>query len=604
MLTLLSNNLVLRIQLTLSLFIILTALTISLLWHHSYEQDHRLTIEKLYRHSSETIYNKLDSFFSKVHEVYLHQDVIQEQLTDIVKDREHLLAYLTNALNHHESIDYFYFANTQGGLLSVGQKLKQHFVRFESQNGKAGPLLSYRTSYTVQPDRFIKRIRNFDARQRLWYQDAINNNSPVWSDIYPGVVNNDRLGITLSKALRDQHGEVIGVWGVDLTLSSIEKALLNAKPSKNSIVALIDTNGDILASSDINHRAKNGKLVNITSGPTSVLSELLPSLSQEGESHTSIQSFDYKGETWLNFHTHFPLSKKRSVAIVIYSPESEFTQDLIQTKHYSFIIAALIIMIAVYYGSRRTIRLLTPIRQLTKATEEISQGKWLQKIAVEHDDEVGKLALSFNKMTIHLEATISQLDKQKQETDHLNQKLEERVRERTQELSAANHQLRKLANTDALTGIANQRHFWETFAHRSEENNGWLLILDLDDFKKLNDTFGHVIGDLALKHFTRVCETCLATSDIIGRIGGEEFAIWSEANDVETLTKRILLKLKHSPLHIEGCQIKLSASIGGTDCFPGKVNSYAIADNMLYKAKLTGKKRAVIDSSANNSEQS
>ncbi|ELR63849.1 hypothetical protein C942_03309 [Photobacterium marinum] len=594
-----SNNLVLRIQLTLTLFILLTALSVSLLWYHSYEQDHRLTVEKLYRHSSETIYNKLDSFFSKAHDVYLHQEVIQNQLIDIVKDKPQLLVYLTNALNHHENIDYFYFANTKGGLISVGQKLKQHFVRFESENDGAGPLLSYRTSYSDESDAFINRIKHFDARQRSWYQNALNTNLPIWSDVYPGVVNNELLGITLSKSIHDQNGALIGVWGVDLTLASIEEALLNAKPSKNSTVALIDTNGDILASSDSTHAAKNGKLMNIASDPTSLLGQLWPTLNKNGQDHTSIQTLDFMSETWLNFHTHFPLSKNRSVAIVIYSPQSEFTQDLIQTKHYTFIIAALIIMIAVYYGTRRTEKLLTPIRQLTKATIEISLGNWLQQIPVIHHDEVGKLAASFNKMAIHLESTITQLDKQKQETERLNQRLEERVRERTRELIAVNQQLRELANTDPLTGIANQRFFWETFSHHSEKKNGWLLILDIDDFKKLNDTFGHVTGDLALKHFTRVCETCLSTSDIIGRIGGEEFAIWSESDEVETLTKRILLKLKHSPLYVDGCQLKLSASIGGTNSYPGKMNCYAIADNMLYKAKLAGKKQAVIDNDMN-----
>ncbi|WP_299022592.1 diguanylate cyclase [uncultured Photobacterium sp.] len=608
----LSKNLGLRIQLILTLFVLLTATPIGLLWYHSSEQVRLTTVEKLYRYSSKTIQTQLNNFFAEAKLVYQHQQRIHTQLPEIVQNREQLLSHIENVLNHHFNIDYYYFANNKGGLLSLGQGENRNFVRLESQHNKAGPLLSYESQFDGRDLKVIDRIKYYDARQREWYQRAVKTNQPIWSDIYPGAVDKNMLGITLSKALRDENNQVLGVWGVDLTLSRVVHELQKTKPSKNSTVALLNANGDILASSDPKHGPQHGKLLNVDSDHAPLLGQLWPAINHNAKHRDNvIEPFTYKGEPWLNYYSHYPLGKNNSVTIVFYSPLTDLTQDLLQAKHYAIIITVLMITLAIYYGSAATHYILTPIRKLTQATEQISQGKWTHKIRLERDDEVGQLAKSFNNMTEHLETTISQLDNQKQETERLNTllekqnlKLEERVKARTEELSAVNARLRQLADFDPLTGIANRRHFWEMFAQKIEDTHGWLLILDIDNFKQLNDAYGHMTGDQALQHFTQCCEASLGGNDFIGRIGGEEFAIWSEAkglSEIKALTEQIFSVLKNAPLHAVGNQIQLTASIGGTDGYPGKVNCYAIADSMLYKAKQAGKNRAVIDSNENHS---
>ncbi|ELR63848.1 hypothetical protein C942_03308 [Photobacterium marinum] len=609
MLSRLPKNLGLRIQLILTLFVLLTATPIGLLWYHSSEQVRLQTVEKLYRYSSQTIQAQLDDFFAEARLVYQHQQRIIDQLPDIIKDRDQLLSHLENVLNHHFNIDYYYFGNNQGGLLSLGQGDDRSFIMFESDNNQAGPLTSYKNKLDGEAIKVIGKTKHYDARERDWYQRALQTDQAIWSDIYPGAIDRNMLGITLSKVLRDKNGVVLGVWGVDLTLSRVIRELQLAKPSPNSTVALLNSNGDILASSNPKHGPRQGKLINVLSERAPILNQIWPSVRTKKPNQESvIESFDFDGEPWLNFHSSYPLGKNRSVSIVFYSPESDLTKDILEAKDYAIIITILMTTLAIYFGSAATKYILTPIRKLTRATEQISQGKWTHKIQLDRDDEVGQLARSFNHMTTNLEATITQLDTQKQETERLNVllekqnlKLEERVRARTEELSALNARLRQLANFDPLTGIANRRHFWEMFANRVESKHGWLLILDIDDFKQLNDAYGHMTGDLALQHFTQCCTACLGENDFMGRIGGEEFAIWSEAQTIEAiqeLTEIIFDNMNSSPLHSVGNQIHLTASIGGTDCFPGKVNAYAIADKMLYQAKQTGKNRAVIDCSS------
>ncbi|MCG7587310.1 diguanylate cyclase, partial [Photobacterium sp. OFAV2-7] len=385
--------------------------------------------------------------------------------------------------------------------------------------------------------------------------------------------------------------------------------------------AIINEEGQILASSNPLHSPQKGQLLSVSSSQSHALGKLWPLIEQHNnQSHDAANletrnlntsnldttlPFTYQGQSWVSYYTEYPLSPKRTVRIVLYSPLSELTPGFLQAKHYAIIITVLMTALATYYGSLGTRYILTPIRQLTKIAEEISQGKWDKKIVVDRHDELGQLEKSFNKMTTHIESTISQLDQQQQETKRLNAlleeqnlKLEERVKARTEELSIANRQLRELAYIDQLTGIANRRHFWEQFEQSTKDADGWLLILDIDNFKQLNDHFGHVTGDLALQHFAKRCQSCLADGDYIGRIGGEEFAIWSEgrnAEQVKLLTDQIFEALEQEPLTIQDTSIVITTSIGATRCVPGKLSCYAIADRMLYKAKQTGKSKAVID---------
>ncbi|OLQ77737.1 diguanylate cyclase [Photobacterium proteolyticum] len=610
-----SKNLGLRIQLILTLLVLFTAIPIGLLWYHSSEQVRLQTIERLYHHSSETIYNQLDNFFAEAKVVYQHQQKIAADLPAIVQDRDKLIVYLSNVLNHHFSIDYVYFANNKGGLISLGQDWEKHFIRLESDNNAAGPLTSYQTLYNGKGGIAISASEHFDARERQWYQRALTSDKPIWSDLYPGAIDKNLLGITLSKAMRDENNQIMGVWGLDITLTSVVNELIKAKPSENSTVALVNEDGQILASSNPLHSPIEGQLINVKSSQSHTLSKLWPLIEQHAiqSNKTNIDTtlpFTFQGKSWVSHYTEYPLSAKRTMRIVLYSPLSDLTSAFLQAKHYAIIITVLMIAVATYYGSLGTRYILTPIRQLTKIAEEISQGKWDKKITIDRDDEVGLLEKSFNKMTTHIESTIRQLDQQQQETKRLNAlleeqnlQLEERVRARTEELSIANHQLRELAYIDPLTEIANRRHFWEQFEQSTKNADGWLLILDIDNFKQLNDHFGHVTGDLALQHFAKRCQSCLADGDYIGRIGGEEFAIWSEgrnAEQVKQLTDQIFDALAQEPLTVQDISIVITTSIGATHCVPGKLSCYAIADRMLYKAKQTGKNKAVIDTQYNS----
>ncbi len=156
--------------------------------------------------------------------------------------------------------------------------------------------------------------------------------------------------------------------------------------------------------------------------------------------------------------------------------------------------------------------------------------------------------------------------------------------------------LLRMATTDALTGIGNRRMFEEVFQTHQKLSGRYdielfLLMLDIDDFKKINDVHGHNIGDSALKQLTALVSSSIRTSDIFVRWGGEEFAILLRSSDLqqaaeiaEQLRKKIDEYLFDTILH-------LTCSFGVTSIRPRESieSAFERADRALYRAKYDGK---------------
>ncbi|WP_166645376.1 diguanylate cyclase domain-containing protein [Photobacterium lutimaris] len=585
-----------------ALLVILTALPIGFLWHQSAERIVHNTIENIYKYASQSVISHLDDFLTQANKVYTHQERIQAELSTIINDRKALLSHLTNVLNHHDDIDYFYFANTDGGLVSVGHQSDDLYYLIESETGNAGQLSRFESDYNGIKGTFIETTAGFDAREKMWYQDATKVNQPVWSKIYAGAFDPTLLGITLSKAQRGLNGELLGVWGLDLTLNTVIQELYKSKLSRHGDVVLFYKNNIILASTSKKHAVHTGKLKSINHANTPILDKLIRLDSNQGNNLILI---DHDGKQWAGFIADYSLAQVDEVKIAFYSPMSDFAPELKVAQNVAILLTLVLMFIAIMLGKKAARQISQPIQALTHAAEQISRGHWGSKITITRDDELGTLAESFNKMQCNLEKTIFKLDNEQQETTRLNallaiqnQELEERVEERTHALKTANSKLHQMAYFDALTGIANRRYFWQQLDDKCTESSGWLLILDIDNFKQINDAFGHIEGDNILKHFTAVCLGVLPEQCLFGRIGGEEFAMW--LNDmpracIEELTDELVSTLASTPYINDGTTVTISTSIGACRCFSQPQKAYAIADKLLYEAKHRGKNRAVIE---------
>ena len=159
---------------------------------------------------------------------------------------------------------------------------------------------------------------------------------------------------------------------------------------------------------------------------------------------------------------------------------------------------------------------------------------------------------------------------------------------------------RQLADLDALTGLHNRRFFHETLARevaraRRYERALALIVLDLDDFKEINDRIGHLAGDEVLAEAAERVREVVRSADIACRVGGDEFAVIlpeSTPDDADQLYRRIQHNVSARPIAQAG-RLYLSAGIADLSADDDAATLFRRADEALYRAKDAGKRRAV-----------
>jgi diguanylate cyclase (GGDEF)-like protein len=164
------------------------------------------------------------------------------------------------------------------------------------------------------------------------------------------------------------------------------------------------------------------------------------------------------------------------------------------------------------------------------------------------------------------------------------------------ELEAANDRLRDLVVTDDLTGLRNRRAFEERLAFefsmaRRKRRDLTVVLLDADDFKKVNDRLGHSAGDSVLQQLGQVLQATVRLTDLAVRFGGEEFAVILPEND-EASSLLWCARMQRALAETEWEHVPVTVSMGAAGLTPACVDGshlVAMADQALYRAKRTGK---------------
>jgi diguanylate cyclase (GGDEF)-like protein len=199
-------------------------------------------------------------------------------------------------------------------------------------------------------------------------------------------------------------------------------------------------------------------------------------------------------------------------------------------------------------------------------------------------------------------------DKPKDELDHLRNNLVDTtltIGRLLSELEEKNRELQELAYYDPLTGLPNRRFFFEHASLIFEEVKRYekplsLLVIDTDRFKKINDTYGHDVGDVVLKTFADVIRGIVRKSDICARFGGEEFVVLLPNTDLEgakVLAERIKTAVSKNIVEQGSIVIVFTVSIGISQYRKGMQNIYELikeADIALYRAKKGGRNRVEV----------
>ena len=186
------------------------------------------------------------------------------------------------------------------------------------------------------------------------------------------------------------------------------------------------------------------------------------------------------------------------------------------------------------------------------------------------------------------------------------------IRKGTRDLKGIQEMLRKQTLTDPLTGISNKRHILlsaqKEFARASRKRKRGLpdvdmglVMLDVDRFKQVNDSYGHLAGDVLLKGLAERITSSLRTYDTVGRFGGEEFLVVLPASDLEQslrVAHKIWTLVREEPFLLEGKRVPVTVSLGVAASREGDTEYGEIlkrADDALYRAKSAGRDRVVLE---------
>lgn len=290
-----------------------------------------------------------------------------------------------------------------------------------------------------------------------------------------------------------------------------------------------------------------------------------------------------------------PASNK-SVTIFSEAEKSALIWQLVNRYLILGSLGGIVYVVIVYAGLNRFI--IKPVQTLKAATEEVAEGKLSITVKSKQKDEIGDLYTSFNQMLAAL-----------REREAENLKLQQLLSQRYEKVKTQ-------AVTDSLTGLYNHRYFHyrlEEEIARSKRSKKPLVLAfcDLDNFKRFNDTYGHLAGDEALRSLAAIIRKCLRVSDIAARYGGEEFALILPETDYKgarTLAERLRQDVAafpfKTPLHSAAkkeapAKVHMTISIGLAAFPPARSKTELLeqADKAMYQAKKLNRNRVEIYSS-------
>ncbi|MGL1958914.1 MAG: bacteriohemerythrin [Colwellia sp.] len=306
-----------------------------------------------------------------------------------------------------------------------------------------------------------------------------------------------------------------------------------------------------------------------------------------------------RGMHWFNYMSSEIGNLKRVSDELSQALNTKAIQEKERLKQYYFlilVILSILLLVALLFSLILNDSIIHPVRKITHALNHMAKGQrniYLKDVVA--NDEIGDMQMAYEK----LRRKLLQADVFQAIVDHQKDVIE-------YQKSRQAH-FENLAFTDALTGAVNRHQFNQLMSEEITKANTFnqplsILLLDIDYFKKINDSFGHGVGDEVLVKFYQACKDAVRVNDVVARIGGEEFVIilpQTHVNSAFQFAERLRKNIQQLGLIIDENLIEVTVSIGVSQwqksLFSTAEEFIADADRLLYQAKDRGRNQVVAE---------
>lgn len=410
-------------------------------------------------------------------------------------------------------------------------------------------------TYILEPYAIIPT--DFDPRNRDYYKAAYESREVNWSAPYVDIAT---AKLVITSSLYIQFRDIDGVIGADINLDEIPEILKLSDLGENGLMLLVKDNNQIISASE-----------------SVYINKSLEYLDDELLNESRLISGKLKTDKGYYYLRRLNQGNMRLIAFLPIEDISNRVSDINRITLLVSIFAVAVAGILSYYFVKET---MNPIILLKNTMKKSEDSETLILLDLRTNDEIDDLIQGYNTLALNVNTQNEELKSLSEElvfSEHALQKQYDKASE--------------LAYKDYLTGLPNRLKFeQQSKIHIVDKEPFALFYIDLDNFKYINDTYGHNYGDVVLKIISQRFTECCNGQYFASRLSGDEFGMLvlepSEGEVVSVATK--LLELASRPIYYRDLEFSITGSIG-ISVFPQDGNSFedllSNADIAMYEAK-------------------
>jgi diguanylate cyclase (GGDEF)-like protein len=399
-----------------------------------------------------------------------------------------------------------------------------------------------------------------------WPQTAATSgviiDAPRWNETYATTT------LTLAVPVLSLSNEIIGALVAIVDLGTVLPSLIYTTTLSSGNVVLLDLAGKPLLGTN-----------NLNATYMPLETEVLQRLREhEGEPIT------FEGHYQQTVLGLIVSPESLPVIVVVEKARADIYQAWVAFRNLFLTLMAILTLLVALVAWRMGRSIVAPLERLTGAADHIAAGDLTIQLPVARRDELGRLTEVFNQMTDNLRRSRDEFEAASLTLQQQNKLLE------------------TLSITDSLTGLYNRKKLDDILADqlarfKRNQRSFAVLLLDIDHFKKLNDTYGHLAGDQVLASVARTFSSSIRNIDFAARYGGEEFVIVlpeTALSAAREMAERIRQQVHNGSYQFNDQSIAVTLSIGVADSRSDDETADAVlarADRMLYEAKHAGRNR-------------